>query len=574
MNRSTLAVFLAAAAIALAAGNSTTAAQSSVAADPAATSIGPATPASSDPRLVAIRTRQAQAAARGDKALARRLEAEAQVIYLEYEASPGSAADAVTFKPWQGQSLGMDGPDVFIDSGTIRATAADYEMDGTMWLAYSKSAPDSWVYVTRSSDHGTTWHGVFSVRTDPVSRVEHLGLIVGQGDSAFVYVFLVHPRQNGDMLCVRFKKNGSNALAFYMKSGADSIDNFKVCRDYSGGSYWLYCVAGKDDHDTHMDDFVLRSTDYAKSWALTNTFRYVSDGSYAAGADEYLYMAGRRGASPYMGRLNMLVNRFWGAPDSWVETSVAPDTFTVMDPVIAPSFELPAENAVIWTLYSHDFLGSGDYDMKYVYSTDAGVTWSASYYLTGSSAATERFGDIKPYSVAGNTRVNASYLSEAAFRTVYRRDCEQSTPTNWSDTLRINSNSAGTGQSTRPLLVYSPGAPGTDAGCVFVGGGLQNVYWNSPWTTAVAEERRVKPDVGLTVSPNPAAEQVRFTVPKIAGSRLAVYDAAGREVTELPAHMSTLWNRTDARGNRVPAGVYLVRLTSPTLSASRRLVLR
>jgi hypothetical protein len=63
-------------------------------------------------------------------------------------------------------------------------------------------------------------------------------------------------------------------------------------------------------------------------------------------------------------------------------------------------------------------------------------------------------------------------------------------------------------------------------------------------------------------------------VPKIAGSRLAVYDAAGREVTELPAHMSTLWNRTDARGNRVPAGVYLVRLTSPTLSASRRLVLR
>jgi hypothetical protein len=573
MRKSVLAVLLAVAAVALAAKTITTT-PPIVNHDPAATSIGTTTPANSDPRVAAIRAQQEQAVAQGDEALARRLEAQVQGIYLEYQSRPGSAAGATVVQPWQFQSRAADLPDVMIDSGIIRATAADYEMDGTMWVAYSKSAPDSWVRIVRSTDHGQTWDGIKSFRTNPTSIITRLGMVVGQGDSGFVYVFVVHPNQNGDLLCVRFNKDGSNYLTTWGKSDADTVNDFKVCRDYSGGDYWLYAVAGNSNHTATLDDYVLRSTDYGVTWASTKTFRFVSDGSYQSGSGRYQYLSGHTGYSPYKGNLNMLVNTRWGNPDSWREAQVAPDTFPVYDQVMAPSFATPVENAVVWTLYTHDFQGTGDFDVKYVYSTDAGVTWSTDYYMAGSSSASEAYGDIKPYADPGNTWMNASYISEESYRTVYRRFCEQSTPTAWSDTERINTHSAGTGQPIRPLLVYSPGAPGTGAGCVFTGAGLNNIYWNAPWLTGLAEERRITREAGFTVSPNPAAEQVRFTVPRVAGSRLVIYDAAGREVTHLPADAGMVWNRTDARGNRVPAGVYLVRLTSPELTASRRLVLR
>jgi hypothetical protein len=542
MKRTVLAVLLAVAAIALAAKTTTSGAMSN----------GRMTPAVSDPRVVAIRAQQAQAAAQGDEALTRQLEAQAQKIYLEYQTQPGSAAGATVAKPWHGQSSATDIGDVVIGTGTIWATAADYEMDGTMWVAYSKFAPDSAVYVTRSTDHGATWQGLLAIYPNPTTLVKHLGLVVGQGDSAFVYVFLVHPSQHGDMLCVRFNKDGSNYLNFWVKSDADSINDFKVCRDYSGSDYYLYCVAGNDDHTTNFDDFMLRSTDYAKTWASTNTVRFASDGSYAAGSGKYLYLAGHNGYSPYKGQLDLLVDTLWGAwSGSFREVDVTPDTFEVADPVIAPSFATPVESAVVWTLYSHNSQNTGDWDMKYVYSTDAGLTWSASYYLAGSSSAYEQYGDIKPYTSPGNTWMNASYVSESTYRTVYRHYCAQSTPTAWSDTLRINTNSAGTGQSVRPLLVYSPGAPGTGAGCVFTGAGLTNIYWNAPWMTAVAEPAAPEP-TRFSLVPTIVRGVLRVEGRgQKTGDRAELLNAAGRNVLELRPGANDVSHLT--------SGVYFVR---------------
>jgi hypothetical protein len=103
--------------------------------------------------------------------------------------------------------------------------------------------------------------------------------------------------------------------------------------------------------------------------------------------------------------------------------------------------------------------------------------------------------------------MNASYISidSSNYRTVYRHYVQAGTPTSWSDTLRINSGSAGTGRPVRPLLVYSPGTPGTGAGCVFTGAGLQNAYWNSPWYWVGVTETpggitdRTAPSVGPTI---------------------------------------------------------------------------
>jgi hypothetical protein len=335
-----------------------------------------------------------------------------------------------------------------------------------------------------------------------------------------------------------------------------------MCRDYVY-PYYLYICAGDEDNTQELDDFMLRSTDFAKNWTTTNTFRFVSWGSYQAGAGSYLYLAGYPGFSPARGRVNLLVNRFFGVPDSWHERQVQYDTFEVADPVMAPSFVTPPQNAVIWVVYAHNYLNSGDWDIMYAYSTDAGNSWSSSYYLASRTDRYERYPDLKNYTSVGNEYVNASYVSEATYRYVYRHWAAQSDPVNWSDTLRINSNSAGTGREIKPLLVYSPGAPATGAGCVFVGQGLRGLYWNAPWMVGIQGENAALSvnKSGFEVLPNPVTNHTTFFWSGNA-SRLTVYDASGRQVWYCNNPTSGVqWNRTDLSGKRVSAGVYFAQLT-------------
>ncbi|MFO7651102.1 MAG: T9SS type A sorting domain-containing protein, partial [bacterium] len=219
---------------------------------------------------------------------------------------------------------------------------------------------------------------------------------------------------------------------------------------------------------------------------------------------------------------------------------------------------------------------SGDWDIMYMYSTDAGRNWNTNLYLAGTTANDEQYCDLKPYTNPGNQWMNASYISEAAHRTVFRHDVSQSSPTVWSDTLRINTNSAGTGRDVRPLLVYSPGAPGTGAGCVFTGAGLRNLYWNSPWTGVALEEKRsLARAAAFTALPNPmtTAASLRWRGP---ARSLTVFDASGRVVRSFdrPAGTSVAWDRLDNRGVRVAPGVYIARLVTDAGTTTRQLIVQ
>jgi hypothetical protein len=84
----------------------------------------------------------------------------------------------------------------------------------------------------------------------------------------------------------------------------------------------------------------------------------------------------------------------------------------------------------------------------------------------------------------------------------------------------------------------------------------------------------------LNAGPNPFAGATRlaFTLPREAVVELGVFGIDGREVAPLlrgaraagPHALS--WDGRDARGARVPAGVYFVRLAAGGASATRRVV--
>ncbi|MEO0085567.1 MAG: T9SS type A sorting domain-containing protein [candidate division WOR-3 bacterium] len=531
--------------------------------------IGPLPAFTRDPRVLKLRAEQE--AVKDNPAKVKELENRIQEIYLESQPAMPPAWDAVRPVEVDYKMPQLPGPDVMIDTGAILATAADYEMDGTMYVAWSRLR-DSLVLVVKSTNHGNSWQYVTGFITSPKWPVPRLGMVVGAGDSAFIYVIALHPSSNGDAVCVRTTRDGSDFTAFWVSHDTATINNFTFCRDYVN-PYYLYCIAGNDDHSNNFDDHVLRSTNFGKNWAQTNQFRYLSDGSYQAGAGAYLYVAGYYGSSPHRGWLCLLVNTMFGAPDSWREAGVEPDTFEVEDPVMAPSFVTPPQNAVVWTTYSHNHQNSGDWDIKFVYSTDAGNNWSSSYFLSGSSAALERFSDIKPYTDPGNPWMNASYISEQSYRTVYRHYCQQSNPVGWSDTLRINTHSAGTGQEIRPLLVYSPGSPGTGAGCLFVGAGLRNLYWNAPWTGVGAEEQaELRRDVEFRVLPNPMTGRAALSWAGEA-KRLTLFDASGRVVREYSRPQAgVVWDRRDEKGYRVGSGVYFARVELANGVRTRQIV--
>jgi len=104
-------------------------------------------------------------------------------------------------------------------------------------------------------------------------------------------------------------------------------------------------------------------------------------------------------------------------------------------------------------------------------------------------------------------------------------------------------------------------------------------------TTAVAADAPAAPlraaidPIGLAATSTSAAIPIRFTVPHAGSARLAVYDAAGRQVAELfdrhyePGIWQAAWDGREASGHRASAGVYFVGLRGEDFAASRKLLL-
>ena len=99
-------------------------------------------------------------------------------------------------------------------------------------------------------------------------------------------------------------------------------------------------------------------------------------------------------------------------------------------------------------------------------------------------------------------------------------------------------------------------------------------------TTAVPPAGETGGALALRVAPNPffGASAVTFTLPRAGHLELGVYDVNGRLVrmlqrgTAAAGTHSLDWDGRDPQGNRVPAGVYFVRLDAPGSQLKSKLV--
>jgi hypothetical protein len=95
------------------------------------------------------------------------------------------------------------------------------------------------------------------------------------------------------------------------------------------------------------------------------------------------------------------------------------------------------------------------------------------------------------------------------------------------------------------------------------------VLWDGPQGRPVPLGQTAR----LTVSPNPFTGSTRIRLQNGLQSEatVSVYDVSGKKVNELTCNQ--VWNGTDARGRKLAAGVYLLKLVSGTRSVSARAVI-
>jgi hypothetical protein len=496
------------------------------------------------PEVQALRVEQQAAQARGDEPGARAIECRIQQYYLDRTPQQRTVGYPVALPEPQGGLLDP-APDVVIHPNQVMGTGADYEPDGTMWAVCSPL--DSSVRVYNSTDAGQTWNYFTGFGWSTPCQFGRVQIVVGIGDSNFVHIFALLPFQDGDLVDVMYLHDGTYAGWAAVKSGADTVGDFSVCRD-NIDPYFLHGAATNMSRGGSGTVAILRSMDFGRTWAQTQTWADGSNPSISTGVANSVYYTAAY-ASWSQGTLALVYNRTYGGGD-WAETDITPDTFPVTAPVVAAAFTVPDSEAVLWWAWHHQ-TPSG-IEVTACYSTDGGLSFSTPAPPASIPAGVQSWVDLKNYRSTGNTYVNISYFSMETTRRIYRQFASAGSPGVWSDTVRINNAEAFRNRDLTPWLVYSPGGPGTGAGCVFRQYDSPYAFcFNSPWTTAVAEP----------VAPGPARSGLAPSIvrgvlllPEARGekreARSELLDAAGRRVMNLAPGANDV--------SRVAAGVYFV----------------
>jgi hypothetical protein len=488
--------------------------------------------------------------------------------------------------PVQGFAQRVDNPappsprdwdgNVTVDTLSFMDFACDYNYaDGTMYAATSNF--DSIIRLYRSTDHGQSWQSVYSMGTGPADVNYQLGLVVGEGDSNFIYVFLRHRHNNGDVYVFRIKPDLSGHTFRGVSTGSDTVWNFSVCRDFHPG-YYLY-VATSNQITGNADGLFWRSTDYGVTWSSTSSSN-VWDPVVRAGAGNVVGMAW---AFPHRTGVWAQLNTNRGELSGWrTPYPVGFDTFQTYYPTLAIANTLPDTEATMWVGYSYNWQNSGDWDVWSAIRSHAwGDTWQKRWPVSIRSDSSEWGADIESYKEPGNPHVDVTYeVADQVFSHInnYWAWSVANDPTTWSGQTPTNDPGTKAGEWWQEQkVIYSPGAPGSGGGVLFThydSSWPKGLYFNAPWVTGVAgDNSREVLDASLRVAPTMTSGVTYVTVPP--GTKtVTISDATGRLVGRFERPSGFLaWNGLDLNGKQVGAGVYIIRAETDNGSSSAKVVI-
>jgi hypothetical protein len=468
--------------------------------------------------------------------------------------------------------------EVLVDTGAVSAFAAAADSSGVIWTAVGY--PDGDVGLYRSSDFGVTWQKRDGLHAD--SAVRELQLCCGQGDSSFLYLFLLAGAQGGDLWLARIDPDSGGFSLTPVAVGPDTVDDFSAALDRDD-HYYLYCLYA-NEHRTGRTGTFTRSLDYGASWEAGTDWWNAWDPCVSYTNGSTVHCAWRYALNG--GEIDYSYNRHYGMSGYWSTYRIVSDSLAgqCFDPTVVQADSSPEFQAAVWVFYTAGRRDTAVRDLEYSASSDGGSTWARGLPFGNS------FRDEQQPSLAADLSRPNDYVS-LCYSAGGRREGDSITAwwtcanslnlDGWLEPVKVSQHPL---SALAPGLVYVPHAPLRLPGLFYSqqsDAGPWGVWFAAPWLSS--------PDTSATDNqspiprswPNPAVGTVQFSVNVIRpGSySLAVFDAAGRIVStvfqgrlECGPQFWT-WDRKSLSGGRIPAGTFFFRFRGPGTSVTRRFVL-
>jgi len=468
--------------------------------------------------------------------------------------------------------------EALIDSGPVSAFAATADSAGVIWVA--AASPDSTVRLYRSGDFGSTWQDRETLRVG--SAVRQVELLSGQGDSSFLFVFLLAEQNGGDLWLARVTPDSGDFTLAPVAVGADTIDDFSVALDRDD-HYYLYCLSA-NEHRTGRTGAFTRSLDYGISWEAGTDWWNAWDPCVSYTNGSTVHCAWRYALNG--GEIHYSFNRHYALSGHWstyrlVSNRLAGQCF---DPTLAQADTSPESEAAVWVFYTAGRRDTAVLDLEYSASSDGGSSWNPGLPF-GSSFRDEQQPHLAADISGQSGYVSLCYGSGDRSRgdtvSAWWTCANPFDLDGWLEPVRVSRFALA---DLEPRLIYIPHAPLRLPGVFYsqqTEVGPLGVRFSAPWLYSARNPGAKTSGPAPFLWPNPATGTVLVTavVTRPGVYSLALYDATGRLVSSgLQRHfeaglLSWAWDRTSFAGGRIPAGTFFLRLAGPGTCITRRLVL-
>jgi len=461
-----------------------------------------------------------------------------------------------------------------------RMISEDAAKNGDLYAAYVKTPGDTAI-VARSTDGGATWTVVGGVH-HPGYVLSSLKLVAAEGDSNFVFLFLLSSAGNGDLYLYRMTLDGSAQWVYAIKVDSDTLANCSGIVDKDSLYYVYTCF---EQHGGGFGTYSVHtriSRDYGATWAndtgdaADTRVSPTPDMSYGWGSRIYMtYMDKRLSSQVDTANIRVKISSDYGT--TWRQsTQVLQTLVPVTNPVIGASDD-PYQT--IWLVHVRDLTlwnGTG-LAVTYMVSHDTGATWQYGGddgIGHGNTTNNEEMPSIGIDKLVGAATVSYSVIPSDSL--MFTWASPGSNDTSWTQVAKINEHRhTGNFPSSAGWNYYG----GDNSSVLYGGVGPDSVwfdFFSNP--TGIAEKPGPVAASGapqVLVFPDPVrdAAKVSFSLPQPGKVELAVYTVSGsRAATLLQGSFPA--GRHEARFDAawLAAGVYVARLSVNGATQTSRIV--
>jgi len=458
------------------------------------------------------------------------------------------------------------------------------------------------IQVYKSTDNGATWN-LFKFFVAGGSYEFGLPQLLICESDPYKYLYVLYHRtySDGQIRLARYNLDGTGSPSWFgvadMPAG-DSITYFSACQNIYG---WGLMVAYEvhESFDVTPDLRSVRSTDRGATW--TDDKVVDIDGQHpdiAYGYNSYTYLVYGTTSG---GDLDIEFRRSTNRGQTWGSAiRVIDDSYDDDYPKVAAIHTESHTAATVWVTFNHDWANSGDLDVRYVYSTNSGTSWSSYRTLARTSDYDEMAADLVCWRFYEYALVHASYVKYKMTSLmppiwsadIYSTWSDDGDPGTWHDLTKINDQRSSYAEDARDVcqgsimncLLFAL------AGHVYTGStkapaSYNNLYWDGFCFTDVEDEGdgdASPSEFSLSDNyPDPfnPKTNIAYLVPRACQVRLEVFNVLGQKIRTLVDEDQTAGNREvswDGRnqtGEEVASGVYFYRLKAEDFVETKKMVL-